>query len=61
MLKRNQIVRAKETFDPLYSRGDKFKIIKINKDPDLMSIEARMLKSGAIYGFEEGELSSTTI
>lgn len=49
-------VRAKIEVKPLFRKGDKFRIIKINDDPNLMPIEAVRLKDGEIYGFEEGEL-----
>lgn len=55
-MKQGQIKKAKENFMPLYMKGDKFKIIKINKDINLMSIEAMRLKNHKIYGFDEGEL-----
>lgn len=49
-------VRTKIEYKPLFRKGDKFKIIKINDDPNLMPIEAIRLKDRQIYGFEEGEL-----
>jgi hypothetical protein len=49
-------LRAKADFHPLYRRGDAFKIVKINSDPDRMPIEALHLWSKQVYGFEEGEL-----
>jgi len=55
-MKKGQIRQVKENFMPLYMKGDKFKIIKINKDINLMPIEAMRLKNRKIYGFEEGEL-----
>lgn len=51
-----QIFEAKEDYFPLYRKGDKFIIVKINKNPDLMPIEALRLKNKKIYGFEEDEL-----
>jgi len=47
---------AKETMHPLYQKGDKFEIIKLNSDPDLVPIIAKRLKTGDMYGFYEGEL-----
>ncbi len=55
-MKQGQIKQAKENFSPLYFKGDKFKIIKINNDINLMSIEAMRLKNRKIYGFEVDEL-----
>ena len=48
--------KAKFDFKPLFRKGDTFKIIKRNKDPNLMPIEALHLRSKKVYGFEEGEL-----
>ena len=55
-MKIGQIKIAKESFSPLYMKGDKFKIIKLNTDYNLKPIEALRIKDGRIYGFEEGEL-----
>ena len=55
-MRKNQIVKAKEGMGKLYMKGDKFKILKINKDPDLMPIEALHLKSKETYGFTEEEI-----
>jgi len=55
-MKEKQIVKAKEDYYPLYRRGDKFKIIIINKNPDLMPIEALHLRKNKIYGFFKEEL-----
>lgn len=49
-------MKAKEDHYPLFRKGDKFKIIKLNKNPDLLPIEARRLKDGEVYGFYEGDL-----
>lgn len=38
---------------PLFRRGDKFRIVHINEDPDLMPIEALHFRSRRIYGMEE--------
>ena len=51
-----RIYKAKETFEPLYYKGDKFIIVKRNTDENLMPVEAKHLRSGRIYGFEVGEL-----
>lgn len=51
-----EIVKAKEDYHPLYRKGDKFKIIKINKNPELMPIESMRIKDGEIYGFFDDEL-----
>jgi len=51
-----KMLKAKESFKPLYSKGDLFKIVKRNTDPELVAIEAMRMKDGWIYGFEEGEL-----
>ena len=48
--------KAKEDYFPLYRKGDEFIIVKVNKDPDLMPIEAMRLKNKAIYGFEKEEI-----
>ena len=53
--KKGEIVKARENFLPLYLEGDLFKIIKINKDKRLMPLEARRIKNGKIYGFDEEE------
>ena len=55
-MKINQKVRTKEEFKPLYRKGDRFKIIKINQDEGLTPIEAFRLKDGKCYGFELNEL-----
>ena len=52
----HQLFRAKESFDPLYIKGDWFRILKINSDKDRMPIEALHLYSRCVFGFEEGEL-----
>ena len=49
-------MKVKETFEPLYKKGDKFKIVKRNKEEGLMPIEAKRIKDGEIYGFEIDEL-----
>jgi hypothetical protein len=54
-VKINQIVIVKEGLFSLYRKGDKFKIIKINDEPDLMPIEALHLRTKEIYGFVEEE------
>jgi len=51
-----KIMKTKEDFDPLYRKGDLFKIVKINDDPNLVKIEAMRLKDGQVYGFDESEL-----
>lgn len=51
-----KVKSAREGFEPLYKRGDKFIIVKLNSDPNLTPIEAKHLRSGRIYGFNEGEL-----
>ena len=51
-----KLFRAKETFEPLYHKGDLFKIIRVNTNPDLMELEGIRLKDGKIYGFEKSEL-----
>lgn len=55
-MKVGQIKRAKESFSPLFLKGDEFKIVQLNDDYNLKPIEAVKIKSGEIYGFEEGEL-----
>lgn len=54
-MKTNQIVKTKEGMMPLYRKDDEFKIIRLNKEEGLIPIEARHLKSGRIYGFNEWE------
>ena len=56
MVKIGQIVIAKETFDKLYRRGDKFRILDIVNNVNLVSIKAMRLKDREIYYFEEEEL-----
>jgi hypothetical protein len=51
-----KLFKAKETFEPLFNKGDLFKIIKTNADPNLMELECMRLKDGKIYGFEKDEL-----
>lgn len=51
-----KLFRAKENFEPLYNKGDLFKLIRINTDPDLMELECVRLKDGKIYGFDRNEL-----
>jgi len=53
----DKILTSSITFEPLFYEGDKFKIVKINTDQDLMPIEAVKIKSGRVYGFFEGELN----
>lgn len=52
----DKILTSNITFEPLFFKGDKFRIVKRNTDPDLMPIEAVKLSSKNIYGFNEGEL-----
>ncbi|MFW6172539.1 MAG: hypothetical protein ACOC5T_02235 [Elusimicrobiota bacterium] len=52
------IKQTKIDFEPLFRKGDYFKIVRTNKDPDLMPIEARRLKDGKVYGFWKGELET---
>lgn len=53
---RNKLFNVKHDLAPLYREGDSFEIVKRNEDPDLMPIEARKLRGGQVYGFEEREL-----
>ena len=55
-MKIGQIKIAKETFPPLYSKGDKFKILDVTSDKDMLPILAKRLKNKKVYGFEYGEL-----
>lgn len=55
-MKTGEIFTIKESFFPLYRKGDKFKIIKINNNPDLMPVEAVDLRSRVVYGFTEEEI-----
>jgi hypothetical protein len=55
-MKLGQIVTAKEDYSPLYKKGDKFRIVKINKDSNLTQIEAMRLKDKNVYGFDKNEL-----
>lgn len=57
-MKKGQIFRAKESFPPIYKKGDKFKIIKFNKNSNLMDVEAVRLKDGEVYGFSKEEIES---
>lgn len=51
-----QIKKVKYDFYPLYKEGDLFRITKLNREDDLLPIEAMRLKDKNIYGFEAGEL-----
>ena len=53
---KQNLKKAKEDFKSLYKKDDLFKIIKINKEPEMMPIEALHLKSQQIFGFVEDEL-----
>ena len=37
-----KINKAKNSLEPLYRKGDMFKIVRKNKDPGLMPIEERV-------------------
>lgn len=54
--KMDKIKKAKQSFYPLFRKGDEFKIVGENNSSFLMPIEAMHLKSGEVYGFEEWEL-----
>jgi hypothetical protein len=56
MVKIGQIMVAKETFGKLYRKGDKFRILDIANNVNLMPIKAMRLKDREIYYFEEDEL-----
>lgn len=49
-------LKAKNDCQPLFKKGDEFIVVKINRDPLFLPIEAKHLKSGETYGFYEGEL-----
>ncbi|MGV8152042.1 MAG: hypothetical protein ACP5OG_03100 [Candidatus Nanoarchaeia archaeon] len=51
-----KLFRAKETFEPLYQKGNLFRIIQVNSHPNLMELECVRLKDGKKYGFERNEL-----
>ena len=51
-----KLLQAKETFEPLYKKGDRFKFLSRSLDKDLLPIRAFHLKSRKIYAFEEHEL-----
>ena len=55
-MREGQIVKSKEDYRPLYKKGDKFKIIKLNTGENLMPIEALHLRTKEIYGFNRNEL-----
>lgn len=55
-LKVNQIVKVKEGFYPLYYKGEKFRIIKLNKNKDLMPVEMKSLRTKETFGFEKFEI-----
>jgi len=55
-MKKGDIMKVKEGEPPLYLKRDKFKILKINENPDLMPIVAMRLKDKETFGFEEDEL-----
>lgn len=57
-MKKGDIVKVKEGEPPLYLKGDKFKILRINENPDLMPIVAMRFKDKELYGFEEDELEN---
>lgn len=52
---KNKIVKIKESLEPLYRKGDLFRIIKINTDKDLVPVVAVRLKDNVVYGFEGDE------
>lgn len=55
-LKVGQVYTSKIDFEPLFFKGDKFRIVSLNTDENLTPISALKLKSGKIYGFNENEL-----
>jgi hypothetical protein len=56
-IKLNKIYSAKEDFEPLFRKRDKFKIIELIEDTKhFLPIVAMSLKNGDIFGFEENEL-----
>ena len=55
-LKKGMFFTPKQEFYPLYRKGDKFKIVKINKEKDLLPIESLHLRTKQIYGFERDEI-----
>jgi len=55
-MKQGQIMQANESFPPFYIKGDKFKIISIIDDEDMLPIEAIRLKNNTSHYFEYGEL-----
>lgn len=57
-IKLGQIVRVKDGMEPLYTKRDKFKIVNINKNPDLMPFVALNLRTKKTYGFFEEELEN---
>jgi len=52
----DKIFISKVGLEPLFYKGDKFIIVKTNNDKDMMPIEAKHIRSGWIFGFNEGEL-----
>ena len=55
---KQKISYAKESFEPLFRKGDKFIIVRRNNNPQLMPVEARHLYTREVFGFEEGELEN---
>lgn len=53
---KGEIVKTKSEFKPLFKKGEKFKIIRMNFEDGLMPVEAKSLRTGEVYGFELGEL-----
>ena len=53
---KGDIFIAKEEFIPLYRKGDRFRIVKINRDKGLLPIEALHLRTGNVYGFYRDEV-----
>jgi len=52
----NKIFKATEDFYPLYRKGDIFKIIKVNNNPNLMDIMAVRIKDRKVYYFDKKEV-----
>lgn len=55
-MKNGDKFKAKESFYPLYQKGDEFIIVDLTDEPNLLPIAARHLKSKEIYYFNLEEL-----
>lgn len=52
----NKIYKTKDEFNPLFQKGEKFKVIEIIADIQNFLPIVAVNKNGEVYGFEENEL-----